>query len=83
VVLVFLTRPIQYLPKATLGAVIVSPAVGLVNPRAWDDLRRSARFEVAIAAITMIGVVAVGVLNALIVAVTLSILDVIRRSAAV
>jgi SulP family sulfate permease len=81
-VLLFLTEPMQYLPKATLGAVIVGASVGLIEPAAWRALARAHRFEVVIAAITMVGVVAVGVLQALVVAVALSIVDVVRRSAA-
>jgi SulP family sulfate permease len=80
-VLLFLTEPMQYLPTATLGAVIVAAAVGLVDPSAWRALARTSRVEVAIAAVTMAGVVAVGVLEALVVAVALSIVDVARRSA--
>jgi sulfate permease, SulP family len=81
VVLVFLTAPMQYLPKATLGAVIVAAAIGLIDPAAWRGLARTSRVEVAIAAVTLAGVVAVGVLEALLVAVALSIVDVARRSA--
>jgi SulP family sulfate permease len=80
-VLLFLTEPMQYLPKATLGAVIVGAAIGLVDPSAWRGLARTSRAEVAIAAVAMAGVVAVGVLKALLVAVALSIVDVARRSA--
>ncbi len=81
VVLLFLTKPMQYLPKATLGAVIVAAAIGLVDPGAWRFLARQSRGDVVIAGITTAGVVVVGVLQALIVAVVLSILDVVRRSA--
>lgn len=81
-VLLFLTEPFQYLPKATLGAVIVSAAIGLIDAKAWRFLARPSRAEVLIAGVTMAGVILVGVLNALIVAVLLSILDVVRRSAA-
>jgi SulP family sulfate permease len=80
-VLLFLTAPIRYLPAATLGAVIVAAAVGLVDPKAWSALRRSGRAELLIAATTTLGVVVVGVLQALVVAVALSIIDVVRRSA--
>ncbi len=80
-VLLFLTGPIQYLPKATLGAVIVAAALGLVEPDAWRGIARVSRVEVAIAAITMAGVIAVGVLQALLLAVALSVVDAIRRSA--
>ena len=81
VVLLFLTEPMQYLPKAALGAVIVAAAIGLVDRGAWRGLARTSQVEVAIAAVTMAGVVAVGVLEALLVAVALSIVDVARRSA--
>jgi sulfate permease, SulP family len=80
-VLLFLTGPIQYLPKATLGAVIVAAALGLVEPDAWRGIARVSKVEVAIAAITMVGVIAVGVLQALLLAVALSVVDAVRRSA--
>jgi len=80
-ILLFLTEPIHCLAFATLGAVIVAAAIGLVEPRAWVALSRSGRAEVLIAAITAIGVILVGVLQALVIAVALSILDVVRRSA--
>jgi SulP family sulfate permease len=80
-VLVFFTGPMQYLPTAVLGAVIVSAAVGLVDAKAWRELIRVSRFEVGIAAATTIGVIALGVLQALTIAVALSIVDVVRRSA--
>ncbi len=81
VVLLFLTAPMQYLPKATLGTVIVAAAIGLVDGKAWRFLARPSRGEVVIAAVTTVGVVLVGVLQALIIAVLLSIVDVVRRSA--
>ena len=81
VVLLFLTEPMQFLPKATLGAVIVMAAIGLVDPKAWRFLARQSRGDLIIAVITMAGVVIVGVLQALVIAVLLSIADVVRRSA--
>lgn len=81
IVLIALTAPVAYLPKAVLGAVIVSAAIGLVDPRAWRGLARASRFEVGIALATAVGVVTVGVLPALGLAVALSIADAIRRSA--
>jgi sulfate permease, SulP family len=81
IVLLFLTEPMRYLPKATLGAVIVGAAIGLIEPDAWRALARTQRFEVMIAATTAIGVVAIGVIGALGIAVALSIVDVVRRSA--
>jgi SulP family sulfate permease len=81
VILLFLTEPVQYLPKAVLGAVIVSAAIGLVEPQAWRALAAVDPVEVAIAGATTGCVVVLGVLEALIVAVGLSVIDTVRRSA--
>jgi MFS superfamily sulfate permease-like transporter len=81
VILLFLTGPVQYLPTAVLGAVIVSAAVGLVDIPAWRALAAADRAEAGIAGITVAAVVILGVLYALIVAVALSIIDTVRRSA--
>jgi sulfate permease, SulP family len=81
VILVFLTEPIQYLPQAVLGAVIVVAGIAIVDPAAWRSLAAIDRVEVAIAAVTTGCVVIFGVLEALVVAVGLSIIDTVRRSA--
>jgi MFS superfamily sulfate permease-like transporter len=81
VILLFLTGPVQYLPKAVLGAVIVFAAVGLIEPAAWRALAAVDPVEVAIAAVTTACVIFFGVLEALVVAVGLSMIDTVRRSA--
>ncbi len=81
VILLFLTAPIEYLPSAVLGAVIVFSASKLVDPDQWRSLARSSTAEVVIASITAVFVVTIGVLQAIIVAVVLSIADVVRRAA--
>jgi MFS superfamily sulfate permease-like transporter len=81
VILLLLTEPVQYLPKAVLGAVIVFAAIGLVDPQAWRALAAIDPVEVAIAAVTTACVVFFGVLEALVVAVGLSMIDTVRRSA--
>jgi high affinity sulfate transporter 1 len=80
-VLLFLTAPVEYLPVATLGAIIVAASIGIVDLDSWRGLARLSRVEVAIAAVTMVGVVSVGVLRALLLAVALSVVDAVRRSA--
>jgi MFS superfamily sulfate permease-like transporter len=80
-ILLFLTGPVAHLPKAVLGALIVSAAIGLVDVGAWRELAAADRVEVAIAAVTAAGVVVVGVLEAVVFAVGLTILDAVRRSA--
>jgi high affinity sulfate transporter 1 len=81
VILLLLTEPVQYLPKAVLGAVIVVAAIGLLEPQAWRSLTAIDPVEVAIAAVTTACVIVFGVLEALVVAVGLSMIDTVRRSA--
>lgn len=80
-ILVFLTAPIEYLPSAVLGAVIVFAASKLIEPGQWRELAHSSSAEVLIAAVTALFVITIGVLPAIIAAVVLSVIDVIRRSA--
>jgi high affinity sulfate transporter 1 len=80
-ILLFLTEPVQYLPAAVLAAVIVSAGINIVDPAAWRALAAIDRVEVSIAGVTAGCVVAFGVLEALVVAVGLSIVDAVRRSA--
>lgn len=81
VVLLLLTEPVELLPKAVLGAVIVVAVVGLVDLDEWRALPAAGTAEVVIAAVTTFGVVVVGVLWGLAVAVVLSILHTTSRSA--
>jgi high affinity sulfate transporter 1 len=80
-ILLFLTAPIRFLPTAILGTVIVYASLKLIDPSQWRELASSSRTEVAIAAITSVVVVGIGVLPAIAVAVVLSIVDVVRRTA--
>ena len=57
------------------------PGAKLIDPAQWRALARSSRVEVVIAAITVVCVVTIGVLQAIIVAVLLSVADIIRRAA--
>jgi sulfate permease, SulP family len=80
-VLLFLTAPIADLPKAVLGAVIITAAIGLIEPAVWRELADTDRVELAIAAVTAAGVILTGVLEAILFAAGLSMVDVVRRSA--
>ncbi len=80
-ILLFLTDPIGDLPQAVLGAVIVAAALSLIDLPAWRVLRRTDNVEFAIAAVTTAGVLITGVLEAIALAVGLSVVDVVRRSA--
>jgi MFS superfamily sulfate permease-like transporter len=80
-VLLFLTDALALLPKATLGAVIIYAALGLMDVSAWGAFARGSRGELVVAVITVVGMLTIGLLGALVLAVLLSILDVVRRSA--
>ncbi len=80
-VLLFLTGALAELPEATLAALIFYAAFGLLNPRAWIVLVRGSKAEALIAATLTVGMLTIGLLPSLILAVLLSIIDVVRTSA--
>lgn len=80
-VLLFLTEPIAYLPATVLGAIIIFAGFGLIGLDSWRELARNNRREFVIALVTTACVIGLGILHALIIAVVLSILDVVSRSA--
>ncbi len=80
-VLLFLTGVLALLPKATLAAVIIYAAIGLIDLRAWRALWRGSRAEFAIAGVLVVGMITIGLLPSLVLAVLLSIIDVVRTSA--
>ena len=79
VVLVFATGAMQYVPQPTLGAIVIAAALSLADipamRRLW--LQRRTEFWLAIAA--LLGVALLGVLPGILLAITLSILNVFRR----
>jgi sulfate permease, SulP family len=81
VVLLLLTAPIGYLPESVLAAIIVFAASGLIDVTAWRSLGQGSRVELGIAVVTAVGMLTIGLLPALALAVMLSVFDVARRSA--
>jgi high affinity sulfate transporter 1 len=79
-VLLFLTGPLAYLPQAALGAILVMAAIGLFDVRELRHLWRVNARELVIALVTMFGVVGLGVLDGILVAVLLSILFLLART---
>jgi MFS superfamily sulfate permease-like transporter len=73
-ILLFLTGPLQYLPVAALGAVLIMAAVSLVDIAALKEIYRISRREFALSVITMLGVVALGAIHAILLAVVLALL---------
>ena len=79
-VLLFLTGPLRYLPMAALGAVLIIAAFGLFDIHALNELRRVSRGEFALAMVTTLGVVTLGVLDGILLAVGLALLLLVARA---
>ena len=79
-VLLFLTAPIKYMPKAVLASVVFIIGVELVDYRSMARIYRLRRDEFVVAAITALTVIVVGVEEGIILAIVLSLLDHVRRS---
>jgi high affinity sulfate transporter 1 len=71
-VLLFLSPVIALLPQATLAAVVVATTIGLVDPREFRMLRQIRHIEFRWALTALIGVVLLGTLNGILVAVIVS-----------
>jgi len=78
VILLFFTGPLQYLPIAALGAVLVKAALSLVDLESLKTIYRIDRREFALAIFSILAVVAVGAIRAILIAVSLALLRFIR-----
>lgn len=79
-VLLFLTRPLQYLPQCVLGVLVLLVAAHLVDVRGLMAMRRESPGEFTVALITAIVVVAAGVEQGILAAMALSLLRIVRHS---
>ncbi len=79
-VLILLTGPIAYLPNAALAAVVFLIAVGLIDVSGMRRILASRPTEFAVALLTTVAVVALGVEYGLVLAVIASIIDHLRHS---
>ncbi len=80
VVLLFLTKPLQYMPNAVLASVVFLIGVELVDLRGMHTILRMRIDEFVVAAITALTVVVVGVEQGVLLAIVLSVIDYLRRS---
>ena len=79
-VLLFLTRPLRFLPQCVLGAVVFTIALGLVDVRGLRAIRRESPGEFQLAVLTALVVIAIGVEQGVVVAIVLSLLRHVRHS---
>lgn len=80
ITLLFLTRPFEILPTATLAGIVIVVGIGLIDVPGFRRLWRIRRSDFTFAAITTVGVVALGMLAGVFIAVVLSLFDVARRA---
>jgi MFS superfamily sulfate permease-like transporter len=79
-VLLFFTGPLQYLPSSALGAVLILAATGLFDWRSLVRFYRIKEGEFLVCVAAMLGVVALGALQGIALAITLSMLVLLVRS---
>ena len=81
IVLLFLTEPLQYVPIAALGAVLMFAAFSLFEVNSLREIWKIDRLEFGLAMITMLGVVAVGAINGILIAVALAVARFVKQTA--
>ncbi|MFK0039862.1 SulP family inorganic anion transporter [Paenarthrobacter sp. NPDC090517] len=70
----------EYLPSATLAAVVIAAAIALADPAGVKRLLSRSRSESVVMLAAFLGVLTVGVLQGIVVAIVLALLDFVRRA---
>ena len=76
--LLFLAPVLALMPNATLAAVVIAYSVGLVNPAEMQAIRRVRTMEFRWALFACLGVMSLGTLRGILVAIVLSLLSLMR-----
>lgn len=79
-VLLFLTKPLQYLPHCILAAIVFNVGVGMIRLRVLDAIRRESPGEFWLAVMTGLTVVCLGVEQGIFAAIALSLFRHVRHS---
>ncbi len=79
-VLLFLTGPLQYLPRCVLASIVFTIAAGMVDVKGLLDIRRQSPGEFYLAIGTAAAVVAIGVEQGILLAIALSLFRHVRHS---
>jgi len=80
VVLLFLTGPLQYLPRCALASIVFTIAVGMVDVKGLRSIFRESRGEFYLAVFTAAAVVLIGVEQGILMAIGLSLIRHVRHS---
>lgn len=78
--LLFFSRPIAYMPEATLGALVMMAVAGLIKVKDFRAIQNVRLTEFVWAIVAFAGVVVLGTLEGILIAVVLSVLTVIYQS---
>lgn len=70
----------EFLPSATLAAVVIAAAIALADPSGVRRLLGMSRSESVVMLAAFLGVLTVGVLQGIVVAIALALLDFVRRA---
>jgi high affinity sulfate transporter 1 len=80
IVLLFLTKPLQYMPEAVLASIVFLIGVELIDIKGMRRILDWRPSEFVVAVVTAVIVVVLGVEQGIVVAIVLSLLDHVRRS---
>jgi sulfate permease, SulP family len=80
VVLVFLTGPLQYLPRCVLASIVFTIAVGMIDVEGLAAIKRESRGEYLLALFTAAAVPAIGVEQGILLAIAASLVRHVRHS---
>ncbi len=80
VVLLFLTRPLQYLPRCVLASIVFTIAVGMVDVKGLHSILRESKGEFYLAVFTAAAVVFVGVEEGILMSIVLSLIRHVKHS---
>lgn len=79
-VLLFLTKPLQFLPRCVLGSIVFVIAVKLIDLRGMATIRRESPGEFLLAATAAVTVVLVGVEQGIVLAMVMSLLRIVKHT---
>ena len=79
-VLLFLTAPLALLPQALLGAIVLMAVKDLIKVKEFRHLWKVSRFDFAVAMTALAGVLLLGILQGVLLAMLASLLMLLRRA---
>lgn len=80
VVLLFLTAPLQYLPRCVLATIVFTIALGMIDVRKLRSIGRESPGELRLALLATVAVAGLGVEQGILIAIGLSLLRHVRHS---